>query len=104
MPLADDEVRLALRDLPDWKAFGNALHKEFDFRGFRAAIAFVNRVAEQATAAAHHPGIEVKYDHVHLSLTTHSDGGITEKDVALANAIERVRDLENASTGSEARG
>lgn len=106
MPLAKDEIRLALRDLPDWIVFGGSLHKEFRFRGFRAAIAFVNRVAEQATAAAHHPRIEISFDRVMLSLTTHESGGVTEKDVALANAIERVRDpdTERASTGSEAHG
>ncbi len=101
MPLHDDEIRLALRDLPEWTAFGNALHKQFRFRGFRAAIAFVNRVAEQAIAAAHHPRIEIADDRVMLSLTTHDEGGISEKDVALAHAIERVRDpaSEDASTG-----
>ena len=104
--LHDDEVRLALKDLPDWKYFANAIHKDFRFRGFRAAIAFVNRVAEQATAAGHHPDIEIHYDRVHLSLTTHSDGGVTEKDVALAHAIEDVREPagERASTGSETHG
>lgn len=88
--LFDDEVRLALKDLPDWKFFGNALHKTFRFRGFRAAIAFVNRVAEQAIAAGHHPDIEIHYDRVILSLSTHDDGGVSAKDVALARAIEGV--------------
>jgi 4a-hydroxytetrahydrobiopterin dehydratase len=106
MPLHDDEIRYALSDLPEWKAIGNALHKEFRFRGFRAAISFLNRVAEQASAAGHHPDIEIHYDRVHLSLSTHSDGGITEKDVALAHAIEGVRDpdTERASTGSGTSG
>ena len=104
MALHDEEIRMALRDLPGWRAFGNALHKEFTFRGFRAAIAFINRVAEQAVAAAHHPDIENHYDRVMLSLTTHDQGGITEKDIALAHAIERVvepssQSSERASTG-----
>ncbi len=91
---------MALRDLDDWRAFAGALHKEFRFRGFRATMAFVNRVADQATAAAHHPRIEIAYDRVMLSLTTHEEGGITAKDVALAHAIERVRDpaAERTST------
>jgi 4a-hydroxytetrahydrobiopterin dehydratase len=106
VPLSDERVNAALRDLPGWRAFGNALHKEFRFRGFRAAIAFVNRVAEQATIAAHHPDIEIHFDRVHLSLSTHDEGGVTEKDVQLASAIERVRDPdgERASTGSETQG
>ena len=104
MPLHDDEIRFALSELPEWRAFGNALHKEYRFRGFRAAISFVNRVAEQASALNHHPDIEIHYDRVHLTLSTHSDGGITEKDVELAHAIEDVRDPENASTGSNGQG
>jgi 4a-hydroxytetrahydrobiopterin dehydratase len=106
MPLSPDEIAVALRDLPEWRSFAGALHKEFRYRGFRAAIAFVNRVAEQATAAGHHPDIEIHYDRVHLSLSTHSDGGVTEKDVALAHAIEAVREPapDGASTGSETHG
>jgi 4a-hydroxytetrahydrobiopterin dehydratase len=90
VPLFEDEIRMALRDLPGWRAFGNALHKQFTFRGFRAAIAFINRVAEQAIAVGHHPDIENHYNRVMLSLTSHDQGGITEKDIALAHAIERV--------------
>ena len=101
MPLHDDEIRAALADLPDWRAFANALHKDFRFRGFRAAIAFVDRVAEQAIAAAHHPRLEVSSDRVIVSLSSPEEGGITERDVALAHAIERVRapDDERTSTG-----
>ena len=98
MALHDDEIRFALRDLPGWTYFGNALHKQYTFRGFRAAIAFINRVAEQAIAAAHHPDIESHYDRVMLSLSTHDQGGVTEKDIALAHAIERV--VEPSSSGA----
>lgn len=88
--LFDDEIGLALKDLPDWRYFGNALHKQFRFRGFRAAIAFVNRVAGEASAAGHHPDIEIHVDRVMLSLSTNDDGGVSAKDVQLAQAIERV--------------
>lgn len=88
--LFEDEIRLALKDLPDWRFFGNALHKQFRFRGFRAAIAFVNRVAEEASATGHHPDIEIHADRVMLSLSTHDDGGVSVKDIKLAQAIERV--------------
>jgi 4a-hydroxytetrahydrobiopterin dehydratase len=88
--LDDAAIRRHLEGLPDWRAFGNALHKEFRFRGFRAAIAFVNRMAEQAIAAAHHPDVEIHYNRVIVSLTTHDAGGVTTKDVDLARAIERV--------------
>ena len=101
MPLHDDEIRAALADLPDWRAFANALHKDFRFRGFRAAIAFVDHVAEQAIAAAHHPRLEIASDRVMVTLTTPDEGGITERDVALAHAIEGVREPaeERTSTG-----
>ena len=88
--LSDGEVRLHLAELPEWRFFASALHKEFRFRGFRASIAFVNRMAEQASAKAHHPDIEIHYNRVIVSLTTHDAGGVTAKDVELARAIERV--------------
>jgi 4a-hydroxytetrahydrobiopterin dehydratase len=88
--LTADELRLALSDLPGWSKLGNAIHRQYTFRGFRAAIAFVNRLAEQATAANHHPDIEIHYNRVVVSLTTHDEGGVTQSDVDLATAIERV--------------
>jgi 4a-hydroxytetrahydrobiopterin dehydratase len=94
--LSDAEIRAALTELPGWTYFGNALHKDFRFRGFRAAIAFINRVAEQAIAAAHHPDFESHFDRVILSLSTHDEGGVTSKDVDLARAIERVTEPPDA--------
>jgi 4a-hydroxytetrahydrobiopterin dehydratase len=88
--LTDDELRLAMTDLPGWTALGGAIHRQYGFRGFRAAIAFVNRMAEQATAAKHHPDIEIHYNRVAVSLSTHDEGGVTQRDVDLATAIERV--------------
>jgi 4a-hydroxytetrahydrobiopterin dehydratase len=90
MAMSDTEIRAALGDLPEWRSFGNALHKEFRFRGFRAAIAFVNRIAEQASAKGHHPDIEIHYDRVIVSLSTHDAGGVTARDVELARAIDGV--------------
>jgi 4a-hydroxytetrahydrobiopterin dehydratase len=94
--LSDAQIRAALTELPGWRFFGDALHKEFNYRGFRAAIAFINRVAEQAIAAAHHPDIENHSNRVILSLTTHSEGGVTEKDLDLARAIERIAEPPDA--------
>ncbi len=88
--LSEPEVRDAIGDLPGWRTFADGLHKEFEFRGFRAAIAFVNRMAEQASAKGHHPDIEIHFNRVIVSLTTHDEGGVTEKDVELAREIERV--------------
>ena len=89
-PLADDEVRARLGHLPGWELRGGAIRKEFVFKGFRAAIAFIDRLAEEAIAARHHPDLENHYNKVVVSLTSHDAGGVTEADLALARAIEAV--------------
>lgn len=88
--LAPSELRAALCDLDGWTSFGNALHKTYAIRGFRAQMAFMNRIAEQALATGHHPDIEIHDGRVIVSLTTRSEGGITGKDVSLARAVDRV--------------
>jgi 4a-hydroxytetrahydrobiopterin dehydratase len=88
--LTDEELRLAMLELPEWTELGGAIHRQYGFRGFRAAIAFVNRVAEEATASGHHPDIEIHFDRVAVSLSTHDEGGVTQRDIDLATAIERV--------------
>jgi 4a-hydroxytetrahydrobiopterin dehydratase len=92
--LSDDEVRAALRELPGWEGDAAAIRKGFRFRGFRAAIAFVDRVADEAVAARHHPDIDVRYDRVTIVLTTHDEDGVTDADVALARVIERATVVE----------
>jgi 4a-hydroxytetrahydrobiopterin dehydratase len=86
--LADGELKAFLSEMEGWTFLGNAIHKDFAFPGFRGAIAFVNRVAERAEAAGHHPDIEIHYNRVYISLSTHDAGGVTEKDVALATEID----------------
>ena len=97
--LSAEEVRGAVGALPGWTltAEGAAMEKVFQFRTFRQAMAFVNRVAELATEARHHPDIHISYNRVTLTLTTHHEGGLTEKDIALARRIEEVG--EGASDG-----
>ena len=88
--LTDEEVRTELRDLPGWELRDGAIRKEFTFRGFRAAISFIDRLAEVAIAARHHPDLENHYDRVAVSLTTHDAGGVTRADLALARGIQAV--------------
>jgi 4a-hydroxytetrahydrobiopterin dehydratase len=88
--LDGDELRFRMRDLEGWKLLGDAIHKDFTFRGFRAAIAFVDRIAEQASGMGHHPDLEIHFNRVVVSLSTHDAGGVTEKDVELAQKIEAV--------------
>lgn len=86
--LTDDQVRERLGS-SEWQRDGDALVRELKFADFREAIAFVNRVAEAAEAAGHHPDITVHgYNRVRLVLSTHSAGGITEADFALAGRLD----------------
>lgn len=68
----------------DWAEVDGALQREFELPSFAEAIAFVNRVAELADAENHHPDITISYKRVTLRWTTHSEGGITERDRDLA--------------------
>jgi 4a-hydroxytetrahydrobiopterin dehydratase len=86
--LSEEEVARALAGLPGWQRAGDALVKRFRFRDFRAALSFVNRVAEPAEAMNHHPDVAIHWNEVTLTLWTHASGGITARDVELAQAIE----------------
>jgi 4a-hydroxytetrahydrobiopterin dehydratase len=95
--LSDDDVRTALTDgLPGWTYDGAAIEKAFVFKGFMAAIGFIDRLALEAQAARHHPDLENHYNRVLVSLSTHDEGGVTELDVALARAIEAVAEPPEA--------
>ena len=77
--------------LPGWTLEGAAIRKQFVFDGFASAVAFVVRVGFDAEAADHHPDILISnYKKVTLTFTTHSEGGLTEKDFAGAEAAEKV--------------
>ena len=91
MPLLNDEqVTVALEDSA-WAREGDALVREWRFADFPAAIAFVERVAECAEDANHHPDILVHgWNKVRLTLSTHSEGGITAADLSLAQRLDTV--------------
>ena len=86
--LNSESVRGWLRGHKGWKRRANQLTKSFQFASFRDSIVFVNRVATLADNHDHHPDIDVRYDSVALTLSTHDAGGITEKDLALAEQID----------------
>lgn len=73
-----------------WSRKANELAKEYRFASFRDSIVFVNRVAGLADAADHHPDIEIHFDRVLITLSTHSAGGITEKDLQLAERLDHA--------------
>jgi 4a-hydroxytetrahydrobiopterin dehydratase len=87
--LADAEVQAFVKRSPGWALEGGMLKRIFTFADFRAAMAFVNRVADAAEAADHHPDIDIRYSKVTLGLSTHDAGGITARDTALATQVDR---------------
>jgi len=86
--LSDSEISAALAGLPGWEAADAAIAREFKFAGFPDAVAFVVRLAYDAEAADHHPDLDIRYNKVRVTLSTHSEGGVTAKDVDLARAIQ----------------
>jgi 4a-hydroxytetrahydrobiopterin dehydratase len=87
--LSDLEIQRALGGLPGWSRRGDVLTKTFTFPRFLDGIDFVVRVANLAEGANHHPDVDIRYTKVTCTLSTHDAGGITQKDLDLAGAIER---------------
>lgn len=88
-PLDPSEIAAALATLPQWEVVDNRLRKTFVLPTFRASIAFVNRIADLAEAADHHPNITIAWKKVTIVLTTWAaEGQITVRDVNLAREIE----------------
>ncbi len=86
--LPDEEVAKRLEG-SQWEREGDAIAREYKLADFAAAMAFVNRVAEAAEAANHHPDILVhSWNRVRLTLSTHSEGGLTDNDFELARTID----------------
>jgi 4a-hydroxytetrahydrobiopterin dehydratase len=88
--LTDQQIQDRLKQLEGWAHKSNAISKLFRFKEFMDGIAFVNRVAQLAEKADHHPDILINYTRVTFTCTTHSDGGVTEKDFKLASEIEQA--------------
>jgi 4a-hydroxytetrahydrobiopterin dehydratase len=94
---AEDEMKLShadidqrMKDLTGWSLQGDEIVKQYTFKNFPEAIAFVNRLAPEAEAADHHPDILINYKRVTLTYSTHSEGGLTDKDFAGAAMADRV--------------
>jgi len=81
-------VKAWLQDHDGWTLKKKTLIKTFGFKSFRDSVVFVNRVATLADEMDHHPDIDIRYDSVTLGLTTHSVGGISEKDLELARSVD----------------
>ena len=88
--LTDAEIVAGLANLPGWARDGEAIVKRYTFPKFADGIRFVDRVAVAADAADHHPDIDIRWTTVTMALSTHSQGGITARDVKMAGEIERL--------------
>jgi len=89
--MTSQQVQEKLAELSGWTRAGDAIRKQYVFDGFADAVAFVVRIGFDAEAADHHPDILISsYKKVTLTFTTHSAGGLTEKDFVGAEAAERV--------------
>ncbi len=87
-----DAIKAALAETPEWSEVSGAIQRTFQFEDFARAMAFVHKVADYAEDAQHHPDILIRYNKVTISVSTHDAGGISEKDFALAKAVDRFAD------------
>jgi 4a-hydroxytetrahydrobiopterin dehydratase len=81
--LTTKQVSLHLKAVPNWSKRAQTIFRTFKFEGFLKSIDFVNRIARKAQKINHHPDIDIRFNKVTLTLTTHDEGGITEKDFSL---------------------
>lgn len=86
--LSEDAIQTVLTQMPGWSVADGMLRKTYQFSTFPDGIAFVNRVADLAEDAGHHPDIDIRYSTIIVGLSTHDEGGITEKDISLARRID----------------
>ena len=89
-PLGDSEIEARLAEHPGWERAGDAIAKSFRRGDFVGAVNFVNSLVGPAEAMNHHPDLEVSWDTVTVSLSTHSEGGITAADFELAAKIDAL--------------
>jgi len=88
--LSNEAIHQGLAKMQGWSYQGKDLHNKYTFKSFLPGIEFVNKIAQAAETAGHHPDITINYNVVGISLSTHSEGGITEKDFDLANKIDKI--------------
>ncbi|MBU6402855.1 MAG: 4a-hydroxytetrahydrobiopterin dehydratase [Verrucomicrobia bacterium] len=88
--LTPNQIQTALAAVPAWSLRGQVIARTFAFQDFPAAIRFVNAVAELAEQAGHHPDIDIRWNKVTLTLSTHDQGGLTGKDFDLARRCDHL--------------
>ncbi|MCI0535570.1 MAG: 4a-hydroxytetrahydrobiopterin dehydratase [Verrucomicrobiales bacterium] len=88
--LTPAQITASLGSVPEWKKKGAAISRVYEFKDFPGAIKFVNGIAKLAEKAWHHPDIDIRWNKVTLALTTHDEGGLTEKDFELAAKFDKL--------------
>jgi 4a-hydroxytetrahydrobiopterin dehydratase len=88
--LSNEAIQQGLEKMQGWSYQGKVLQKKFTFKSFLPGIEFVNMIARAAENAGHHPDITINYNMVGIGLSTHSEGGVTEKDFDLAGKIDQI--------------
>ncbi len=88
--LSKVEIQQKLKEMHGWSHVGKAIQKKYTLKSFMPAIGLVNKIAEVAEKAGHHPDITINYNIVGISLSTHSEGGVTPNDFDLARQIDQL--------------
>ena len=88
--LTASEIDLALKNLSGWTRTASTIERVFQFDSFAQAVEFVNKIADAAETANHHPDILINYNKVTLSLVSHDSGGVTQRDIRMAGRINEV--------------
>jgi len=86
--VSDTEIQAFLEAHDGWERDGDEIVRTFEFSDFNEAMGFVNRAAMTAEKADHHPDIDIRWNKVKLALSTHSEGGLTAKDLEMADQLD----------------
>ena len=88
--LSTNEIMGKLKDLSSWSFENNQIHSNYQFKDFKQALSFINKVGDEAEKMNHHPDIFLhSWNKVKITISTHSEGGVTEKDFKLAEIIDK---------------
>ena len=93
--LSKVEIHEKLKEMQGWSHVGKSIQKRYTLKSFVPAIGLVNKIAEAAEKEQHHPDITINYNVVSISLSTHSEGGVTQKDFNLAKQIDKLAEAQS---------
>jgi 4a-hydroxytetrahydrobiopterin dehydratase len=88
--LNDEEIEQRLRELDGWERAGDAIRRDFKLDDFKGSVDFVNRLTPEAEEMNHHPDLAISWNEVTVTISTHSEGGLTANDFELARRIDKV--------------